>query len=84
MQKLYPENPYQYFTEIRTKTVLENQSIQPAQNLAIDKLLNQVQQSWGNQPLSTMSVKIQILTKLKLHLFKKKTALLLEISLKLH
>lgn len=57
MQKLYPENPYQYFTEIRTKTVLENQSIQPAQNLAIEKLLNQVQQSWGNQPLSTMSVK---------------------------
>ena len=57
MQKLYPENPYQYFTEIRTKTVLENQSIQPAQNLAIDKLLNQVQQSWGDQPLSTISVK---------------------------
>lgn len=57
MQKLYPENPYQYFTEIRTKTVLENQSIQPAQNLAIEKLLSQVQQSWGNQPLSTMSVK---------------------------
>ncbi len=57
MQKLYPENPYQYFTEIRTKTVLENQSIQPAQNLAIEKLLIQVQQSWGNQPLSTMSVK---------------------------
>ncbi|MFV5639871.1 PepSY-associated TM helix domain-containing protein [Acinetobacter oleivorans] len=57
MQKLYPENSYQYFTEIRTKTVLENQSIQPAQNLAIDKLLNQVQQSWGNQPLSTISVK---------------------------
>lgn len=57
MQKIYPENPYQYFTEIRTKTVLENQSIQPAQNLAIDKLLSQVQQSWGNQPLSTISVK---------------------------
>ncbi|MDR0071797.1 PepSY-associated TM helix domain-containing protein, partial [Acinetobacter sp. 11520] len=57
MQKLYPENPYQYFTEIRTKTVLENQSIQPAQNLAIEKLLSQVQQNWGNQPLSTMSVK---------------------------
>lgn len=57
MQKIYPENPYQYFTEIRTKTVLENQSIQPAQNLAINKLLNQVQQSWGNQPLSTISVK---------------------------
>ncbi|WP_033849948.1 PepSY-associated TM helix domain-containing protein [Acinetobacter sp. 826659] len=57
MQKLYPENPYQYFTEIRTKTVLENQLIQPAQNLAIEKLLSQVQQSWGKQPLSTMSVK---------------------------
>lgn len=57
MQKIYRENPYQYFTEIRTKTVLENQSIQPAQNLAIDKLLNQVQLSWGNQPLSTISVK---------------------------
>ncbi|MFA2962204.1 PepSY domain-containing protein [Acinetobacter pittii] len=57
MQKLYPENPYQYFTEIRTKTIFENQSIQPAQSLAIEKLLSQVQQSWGNQPLSTMSVK---------------------------
>ncbi|WP_224991821.1 PepSY-associated TM helix domain-containing protein [Acinetobacter pittii] len=57
MQKIYPQNPYQYFTEIRTKTVLENQSIQPAQNLAIDKLLKQVQQSWGNQLLSTISVK---------------------------
>lgn len=72
MQKIYPENPYQYFTEIRTKTVLENQSIQPAQNLAIEKLLSQVQQSWGNQPLSTMSVKIQIPIKLKLHLFKRR------------
>ncbi|MFW6743690.1 PepSY-associated TM helix domain-containing protein [Acinetobacter pittii] len=57
MQKIYPQNPYQYFTEIRTKTMLENQSIQPAQNLAIEKLLSQVQQSWGDQPLSTMSVK---------------------------
>ncbi|MDP9802497.1 PepSY-associated TM helix domain-containing protein [Acinetobacter calcoaceticus] len=57
MQKLYPENPYQYFTEIRTKTVLENQSIQPAQNLSIEKLLSQVQQRWGNQTLSIISVK---------------------------
>lgn len=57
MQKLYPENPYQYFTEIRTKAASENQSIQPAQNLAIEKLLSQVQQHWGNQTLATMSVK---------------------------
>jgi len=57
MQKLYPENPYQYFTEIRTKTVPESQSIQPAQNLSIEQLVGQVQQSWGNQTLSTMSVK---------------------------
>lgn len=55
--KLYPDNPYQYFTEIRTKTVSENQSIQPAQNLAIENLLSQVQQRWGNQTLATMSVK---------------------------
>lgn len=57
MQKLYPENPYQYFTEIRTKTVPESQSIQPAQNLTIEQLAGQVQQSWGNQTLSTISVK---------------------------
>ena len=84
MQKLYPDNPYQYFTEIRTKTVSENQSIQPAQNLAIENLLSQVQQRWGNQTLATMSVKTQIRIRLKLHLFSKKTVLLPVIKHKSH
>ncbi len=56
MQKLYPDNPYHILPKF-AKAVSENQSIQPAQNLAIEKLLSQVQQHWGNQTLATMSVK---------------------------
>ncbi|MFE1719556.1 PepSY-associated TM helix domain-containing protein, partial [Acinetobacter baumannii] len=57
MQKLYPENPYQYFNDIRTKTVTESTTPHPAQNLPVEKLLAQLKQRWGNQTLATMSVK---------------------------
>lgn len=57
MQKLYPENPYQYFNDIRTKTVTESTTPHPAQNLPVEKLLAQLKQRWGNQTLATISVK---------------------------
>ena len=82
--KLYPDNPYQYFNDIRTKTVTESTTPHPAQNLPVEKLLAQLKQRWGNQTLATMSVKTQIRIRLKLHLFSKKTILLPVIKHKLH
>ena len=57
MKKLYPENPYQYFTEIRTKSTTLTQPLQPSPNLPIEKLLSQVEQTWGKTSLSTINVK---------------------------
>ncbi len=84
MQKLYPENPYQYFNDIRTKTVTESTTPHPAQNLPVEKLLAQLKQRWGNQTLATMSVKTQIRIRLKLRSFSKKTILLPAIKHKSH
>lgn len=55
MKTLYPENPYQYFTEIRTQVIDQNQTPKPQNNLAFDQLLNQVQVHWGNKEMSAIN-----------------------------
>ncbi|ENW04955.1 PepSY-associated TM helix domain-containing protein [Acinetobacter beijerinckii] len=59
MQKLYPENPFQYFTEIRT--VNQDTQQKPAaiksEILPINSLLEKVRQQWGDQALASIEVK---------------------------
>lgn len=59
MQKLYPENPFQYFTEIRTVNQDTQQKVAPIKSeiLPINSLLDKVRQQWGNQALASIEVK---------------------------
>jgi uncharacterized iron-regulated membrane protein len=59
MQKLYPENPFQYFTEIRTVNQDTQQKAAPikAEMLPINSLLEKVRQQWGDQALASIEVK---------------------------
>ncbi|WP_312049780.1 PepSY-associated TM helix domain-containing protein [Acinetobacter courvalinii] len=59
MQKLYPDNPFQYFTEIRTteKSTPHQAEPQKAEMLPIGTLLEQVKQQWGDQALASIEVK---------------------------
>ena len=56
MKALYPENPYQYFTDIRTNVVTQNTLITPQANLPMSELLQKVEQHWGKQELRSISV----------------------------
>lgn len=59
MKKLYPDNPYQYFTEIRTITERQksNAAPQPLEAVTVAELLKQVRQQWGDQALATIEAK---------------------------
>lgn len=59
MKKLYPDNPFQYFTEIRTISVNNNHKADPIKTemLPIQTLLEKVKQQWGDQALATIEVK---------------------------
>ncbi len=59
MKKLYPDNPFQYFTEIRTISVNNNHNADPIKTemLPIQSLLEKVKQQWGDQALATIEVK---------------------------
>lgn len=59
MQKLYPENPYQFFTEIRTTEKSATNQTEPhkAEMLPISTLLEKVRQQWGEQALASIEVK---------------------------
>lgn len=59
MKKLYPDNPFQYFTEIRTISVNNNHNADPinTEMLPIQTLLEKVKQQWGDQALATIEVK---------------------------
>lgn len=59
MKKLYPDNPFQYFTEIRTISVNNNHNADPIKTemLPIQTLLGKVKQQWGDQALATIEVK---------------------------
>ncbi|MCH7335017.1 PepSY-associated TM helix domain-containing protein [Acinetobacter sp. NIPH 2699] len=59
MKKLYPDNPYQYFTEIRTVSQSrDNQAApKPTETVSITTLLTQVRKQWGDQELATIEAK---------------------------
>jgi len=59
MKKLYPDNPFQYFTEIRTISVNNNHNADPIKTemLPIQTLLEKVKQHWSDQALATIEVK---------------------------
>lgn len=59
MKKLYPDNPFQYFTEIRTISVNNNHNADPIKTemLPIQTLFEKVKQQWGDQALATIEVK---------------------------
>ena len=56
MKTLYPDNPYQYFTEIRTQVIQQNTPPMAKSDLSMPQLLNAVEQHWGQQPLRTIAV----------------------------
>ncbi|MEG0651334.1 MAG: PepSY-associated TM helix domain-containing protein, partial [Acinetobacter sp.] len=58
MKKLYSDNPFQYFEEIRTvSTTLDEATANKAPMLPIDYFLKQTQQRWGNSELDNITVK---------------------------
>lgn len=59
MKKLYPDHPFQYFTEIRTTEKSTTHQAEPkkAEMLPINTLLEQVKQQWGEQALASIEVK---------------------------
>ncbi|MCJ8160713.1 PepSY-associated TM helix domain-containing protein [Acinetobacter zhairhuonensis] len=56
MKTLYPNDPYQYFTEIRTQVVAQNTTPEPEPNLSMSTLLQTVEQHWGRQELASITV----------------------------
>ena len=59
MKKLYPDNSFQFFTEIRTVSQTSNSSSPPskANMRSVGTLLEQVKQQWGDQALASIDVK---------------------------
>lgn len=57
MQKLYPENNFQYFEEINAKITPKIENNSPAQMQSIHNLMQPLQREWGKTEYSTIHVK---------------------------
>ncbi|OTG63547.1 peptidase [Acinetobacter sp. ANC 4470] len=57
MQKLYPENNYQYFEEINSKTIPKIENNSPANMLSIHSLMQPVIKEWGKTEYSAINIK---------------------------
>ncbi len=57
MQKLYPENSFQYFEEINSKVISKPPENSPAKMLPMQKLQNIVKKQWGETEYSNIDVK---------------------------
>ena len=57
MQKLYPENNFQYFEEINAKITPKIENNSPAQMQSIHNLMQPLQREWGKTEYSTINVK---------------------------
>lgn len=57
MQKLYPENNYQYFEEINSKTIPKLENLPHTQMLSIQNLLQPVHQEWGKTEYNSINIK---------------------------
>lgn len=56
MKALYPDNPYQYFTEIRSQAIQQDAPALAQPNLSMTSLLQTVEQQWGQQELRAIAV----------------------------
>lgn len=56
MKTLYPDNPYQYFTEIKTQVIQQNTTPVAQTDLSMAQLLHTVEQQWGQQELRSITV----------------------------
>ena len=58
MKKLYPDNPFQYFEEIRTVNVLANPAVPvKTEMLPIQYFITTAQQHWGHAEFDNITVK---------------------------
>lgn len=58
MKKLYPDNPFQYFEEIRTVNVLANSAVPvKTEMLPIQHFITTAQQHWGHAEFDNITVK---------------------------
>lgn len=58
MKQLYPENPFQYFEEIRTKNVLAPSAVPiKTEMLPIQHFITTAQQHWGKSEFDNITVK---------------------------
>lgn len=57
MKKIYPDNPFQYFEEIRTTASMPHQTeLNKAEMKPIQHFLNTAQQQWGHSAIENISV----------------------------
>lgn len=57
MKKIYPDNPFQYFEEIRTTATMPHQTtINKAEMKPIRYFLNTAQQQWGNSAIENITI----------------------------
>ena len=57
MKKVYPENPYQYFEEIRSlPTTVKDQKAQPEKMQSVEYFLQQKQKHWGSAKIDNISI----------------------------
>ena len=57
LKKMYPENPFQYFDEIRNVVAIDETPSQVASMLPIGYFLENTEKKWGKTPLDTITVK---------------------------
>ncbi|MGE8540020.1 MAG: PepSY-associated TM helix domain-containing protein [Acinetobacter sp.] len=59
MKKIYPDNPFQYFEEIRTTVTLpKSPSLEKAEMLPAQYFLTAAQREWGNHSIDNISVNL--------------------------
>lgn len=59
MKKIYPDNPFQYFEEIRTTaTIAKSSNLEKAEMLPAQYFLTVAQREWGNQNIDNISVNL--------------------------
>lgn len=57
MKKIYPDNPFQYFEEIRTTVTMPHQTtINKAEMKSIHYFLNTARQQWGNSAIENITI----------------------------
>ncbi len=56
MKKLYPQDPFQYFKEIRTRVIEQHEPAHAMQNIPLEILLAKAQSQWRNKQIDSITV----------------------------